>query len=283
MAMERKSKHSLKVIGVGLGRTGTESLQYVLEELGFGPCYHGKNIYNTRSHLDFWEKIENTIDPKDVNWNDIFYNYQSNPNDPKIIYNSSVDWPASRYWNYLADFYPQAKIILTIRDPNKWFKSCCNTIFARRVWYDPIWQLLSLFEDEFTKRRDIWRDNTFCKPFGGADNFDQRKEMAINAFNKHTQNVQDYNSIKDRLFIIDWERKDIKKMFDELCQFLNVEQRLLNEKNINGFPWLNDTKSMNRAINGQRIRRLISIPQIQAVVVVIIVLLIYCACFTLSI
>lgn len=31
---------ALKVIGAGLGRTGTLSLKLALEHIGIGPCYH---------------------------------------------------------------------------------------------------------------------------------------------------------------------------------------------------------------------------------------------------
>ena len=35
----------LKVIGAGLGRTGTASLKVALEQLGFGPCYHMGEVF----------------------------------------------------------------------------------------------------------------------------------------------------------------------------------------------------------------------------------------------
>jgi len=46
---------ALKVIGAGLGRTGTLSLKLALEHIGFGPCYHmSEMIAQVRSHLPLW-------------------------------------------------------------------------------------------------------------------------------------------------------------------------------------------------------------------------------------
>ena len=40
-----------------------------------------------------------------------------------------MDWPGAYFWRELAAYYSQAKIILTVRDPESWFESATNTIF----------------------------------------------------------------------------------------------------------------------------------------------------------
>jgi len=110
---------ALKVIGAGFGRTATASLKLALETLGFGPCYHMSEVLANAGHLDLWTDV---ADGK-PNWDEIFKGY-----------NSTTDFPASRYWRELAEYYPDAKIILSLRDPEKWFESTQDTIFSPRMW-----------------------------------------------------------------------------------------------------------------------------------------------------
>lgn len=106
---------SLKIIGAGFGRTGTLSLKMALEYLGFGPCYHMVEVMKYPSHIDSWDMA---INSNQFNWEHIFHNYSS-----------TVDWPSSFFLNSLVKYYPEAKVILTIRNPNEWFDSISNTVF----------------------------------------------------------------------------------------------------------------------------------------------------------
>ena len=106
---------TLKVIGAGFGRTGTKSLQEALDQLGFGPCYHMVEVFKTQA-WDLW--YEASKDPAHADWETIYKGY-----------NSTVDWPNATYWKELADAYPDAKVILTERDPDQWFDSTQATIF----------------------------------------------------------------------------------------------------------------------------------------------------------
>ena len=106
---------SLSVIGVGLGRTGTLSLKLALEHLGAAPCYHIMEIAATvRRSLPLWnDAIGGSAD-----WDLIFEGYRA-----------SVDYPGCLFWRDLLVHYPQAKVILTVRDPDAWFDSVSETIF----------------------------------------------------------------------------------------------------------------------------------------------------------
>jgi len=108
---------TLKVIGAGYGRTGTKSLQDALEMLGFGPCYHMVEVFKHQA-WDLW--YEASKDPAHADWATIFKGY-----------NATVDWPNATYYRELADAYPDAKVILTERDPDEWFDSTQATIFAQ--------------------------------------------------------------------------------------------------------------------------------------------------------
>lgn len=105
----------LAIIGAGLGRTGTLSLKQALEHLGFAPCYHMFEVVEDPHRPTAW--IEAATSPA-PDWDGIFNGYRA-----------TVDWPAATYWRQLADAYPQAKVILSRRDPETWFESTQKTIF----------------------------------------------------------------------------------------------------------------------------------------------------------
>lgn len=106
----------LKIIGAGFGRTGTLSMKLALEQLGFGPCHHMVEVFGKPDHIALWQ---DAADGKAVNWEDIFNGYLS-----------AVDWPACYFWRELSGLYPDAKVLLTLRDPEKWYDSAIATIFA---------------------------------------------------------------------------------------------------------------------------------------------------------
>jgi hypothetical protein len=115
----RKRIVSLKVIGCGLGRTATFSMKFALEHLGFGPCYHMAEVMTEmRSNVPLWlDAVKGRPD-----WAAIFNGYQA-----------TMDYPACTYWRELADHYPDAKLVLTVRDPDSWFDSVSETIFSERM------------------------------------------------------------------------------------------------------------------------------------------------------
>ena len=107
---------ALAVIGAGLGRTATFSLKFALEHLGFGPCYHMSEVFaGARRNVPLWlDAIDGRPD-----WDAVFEGFHS-----------TTDYPACTYWRELAEHYPRAKVILTVRDPDTWFDSVSETIFS---------------------------------------------------------------------------------------------------------------------------------------------------------
>jgi hypothetical protein len=106
---------ALDVVGAGLGRTGTKSLQSALNTLGVGPCHHMVEVFQNPDSMVLWTEAGNGR----PQWDAIFAGYRS-----------AVDYPSAAYWRELADFYPDAKVLLTLRDPDAWFESTQATIFA---------------------------------------------------------------------------------------------------------------------------------------------------------
>lgn len=106
---------ALRVIGSGLGRTGTLSLKLALEQLGFGPCHHMREVLEHPESVPLW------IDAFDgrPDWETTFDGY-----------NSTIDAPGCKFWRELSEYYPQAKVLHSVRDPEAWFDSTQNSIFA---------------------------------------------------------------------------------------------------------------------------------------------------------
>jgi hypothetical protein len=106
---------ALSVIGAGFGRTGTHSLNFALERLGFGPCHHMEDV-NGSDQQKAWFRAAGRGEP--VDWDEGYAGYVS-----------AVDWPTAYFWRELAAHFPEARIILTVRNSEEWYKSARATIF----------------------------------------------------------------------------------------------------------------------------------------------------------
>jgi hypothetical protein len=179
----------LKVIGVGLGRTGTMSLKLALEQLGLGPCYHMAELMMDPTRAPLWIAA---ADGK-PDWEAIFEGYDS-----------TTDYPACDFWRELASAYPKAKLILTLRDPAKWFESTQATVFSDGMTAMIKGQaaLVPFFE------KTVWR------AFG--DRIHDRAFM-IDAFHRHNEAVK-AGTPKDRLLVY-----EVSEGWGPLCKFLAVD------------------------------------------------------------
>lgn len=118
----------LRVIGAGLPRTGTHSLQIALEQLLGGRCYHMREIPGHPFELgDGWNRALAGGTP---DWDQIFDGYVA-----------SVDWPASMFWHELSEANPEALVLLSVRDSAEtWWQSADQTILPyARMALAPDW------------------------------------------------------------------------------------------------------------------------------------------------
>jgi len=177
----------LKIIGAGLGRTGTMSLKLALEQLGFGPCYHMAEVFMHPEFARLWVDVAEGH----PDWETIFKDYAS-----------TVDYPGCAYWRELAERYPQARVLLSIRDADQWFESTQATIFSpqsvERMGSSPMRPFIE---------KTVW------KSFG--DRIHDRDAM-VAAFNRHNAEVKNTIS-KDRLLVY-----EVKDGWEPLCKFLGV-------------------------------------------------------------
>ncbi len=106
----------LKVIGAGVGRTGTHSLKLALEQLLGGRCHHMLEIIADPPQATGWTEA---IEGRDVDWQLVLDGYVA-----------QVDWPGASFWRELSEANPGALVLLSTRDPESWYRSASNTIFA---------------------------------------------------------------------------------------------------------------------------------------------------------
>ena len=106
---------TLKVIGAGIGRTGTYSLKAALTRLGLGPCHHMEEVlHNMPLQVPLWSAASNGA----ADWQSIYDGYPS-----------AVDWPTAGFFRELCEAYPSARFVLTLRSPESWADSFGGTIY----------------------------------------------------------------------------------------------------------------------------------------------------------
>jgi Sulfotransferase domain len=106
---------ALDVIGAGLGRTGTLSLKLALEQLLEGPCYHMVELFKHPEHVQVWERA---LDGQTPDWDSLFADYRA-----------TVDWTSAAFFSQLASAYPDAIVLLSVRDSDDWWRSVHSTVF----------------------------------------------------------------------------------------------------------------------------------------------------------
>jgi hypothetical protein len=117
---------TLRVVGAGLGRTGTNSLKVALEQLLGGTCYHMAEVFGRPDDIATWQ---DAVDGRPVDWHALFRDFTA-----------AVDWPVVGFWQDISAAYPDAIVLLSTRSSAQaWWKSADETIFAvmrRGVDYD---------------------------------------------------------------------------------------------------------------------------------------------------
>lgn len=182
---------TLEVIGAGFGRTGTLSLKVALEKLGFNKCYHMVEVFQNHDHVGLW--LQATRDEA-VDWRSLFSGYRA-----------SVDWPACNFWEIQLQQFPEAKVILSERDPVRWHESVMQTIYpsslAQRASDDPVIRRWADMAFEL-----IW-EGTF---HGRVED----REHAIDVYLAHNEYVKKH-APADRLLVF-----EPSQGWEPLCGFL---------------------------------------------------------------
>lgn len=162
----------LRVIGSGLGRTGTKSLHEALQLLLPGKCHH---MFELAIDLDRQlPLLQPSVEGGAADWDALLDGYSA-----------TVDWPLCAYWEELAERYPDAIILHSERPAEDWWRSASATIFqgmhpdqhtADSRWFDYV---AALFDQRFCEG--------FLEP-GHPNHLDQ--DAAIAAFDRWNAHVR---------------------------------------------------------------------------------------------
>jgi hypothetical protein len=207
-------------------RTGTLTQKLALEMLGLGPCYHMVDVLADLDQAALWERALDGEAP----W-------------PQLLggFNSTVDWPGGYFYRELIDFYPDAKVLLSVREPEAWERSMRETVWAVRhgeslirllssaqAHVSPSWQAFLDMID-----RLIWQGNgTFASAHAEPG-------QLISAMQRHNAEVQRVVP-PERLLV--WS---VTEGWEPLCEFLELP--VPDEP----FPHVNDrSEFLNRIIDG---------------------------------
>ena len=134
----------MKIIGAGFGRTGTVSLQQAFVHLGY-PCYHMQEVMKAydRGHVEQWDAA---LTGHDIDWHTLFAGYEA-----------TVDFPACVFYRELMAAFPEALVVLTVRDPQHWWKS-----FSKLLGLVSKTRLVLLCPDVSQVRRDEHAYDRLC-------------------------------------------------------------------------------------------------------------------------
>jgi Sulfotransferase domain len=177
---------TLRVVGAGLGRTGTMSLKLALERLLGAPCYHMAELFEHPEHVPLWHAAARG---EAVDWHALFTGYAA-----------AVDWPVGSFWREVSAAFPDALILLSTRSADSWWASASRTIFpvsakaAGTAWH-AMW--MELAQRRFTPHLDD-------------------RAAAIAAFERHNADVRE-RAPKRRL--LEWSVED---GWQPLCAALGV-------------------------------------------------------------
>ena len=181
----------LTVIGAGVGRTGTYSLKLAINQIGFGPCHHMEAVlHNMPAQVPLWSAAASG----QADWSQIYSGYKS-----------AVDWPTACFFEELAREFPEARFILTQRDPERWADSFGATIYT-----------LLAAKDEAPEEMRAWLEMATDVIAKTGFPLGLDRDELVSAFCSHNDAVKEAIPA-DRLLVY-----EVKQGWGPLCDFLGV-------------------------------------------------------------
>jgi hypothetical protein len=180
---------TMRIVGAGLGRTGTHSLKLAIEQLTGAPCYHMMEVFGHPEHLPIWRDAAMGNEPE---WSQLLAGYEA-----------IVDWPGASFWRDMSEAFPDAVILLSTRsDAEAWWTSAHNTIF----------QVLDQGLETNPDFIEMWRAIAHNRFTPDTDDHD----AAIAAYERHNADVR---ATADPSRLVEWQPGD---GWGPLCTALGV-------------------------------------------------------------
>jgi hypothetical protein len=217
----------MKLIGAGLPRTATSTQKVVMDILGLTPCYHMQNVFADLNEAARWTTALTDRDALQ----DIIAPFES-----------TIDWPGSYHYKALAEMYPDAKVLLSVRSGESWARSMQETIWGMLFGDGLLAHMTSAHTDVDPKYKvfidlctEMWLHGGIEGGLIPKGSEATLEEMAANMERYNEQVKADIPS--DRLLV--WAPKD---GWEPLCEFLELP---VPEEPI---PHVNDTEAFKEGI-----------------------------------
>ena len=225
----------MKIICAGWGRTGTRSIKYALERLLGQPSYHMQNILLNKKDAQIWHNSIFKHNEK-FDWEKIYKGY-----------GACLDFPSCNYYRELMEAYPDAKVILNLRDSESWIKSW--NVLNNQILKSFTFRFLAKIPGtSFKLQKDI--HNKMILGNDGAFQGAKTDIERMKKFDEWNKSVIE-NVPPDRLLVY-----QVKDGWEPLCTFLNMPVPDAP------FPYKNKTKNMghmSRFINSMFVILIIAI------------------------
>lgn len=184
----------MKIIGAGYSRTGTMSMKSALAKLGYRSYHMEEAVMNfERGDLDNWNAYMEGR--SDMDWQKLFADYDA-----------TADLPAALYYREQMAAFPDAKVILTVRDPEAWWQSTAKLVNLHNTLVEPI-----KFIPRFGAFQRLFRN---CERAVAGGSFDH--DHVVARFNAHNAEVK-ATVPPERLLVF-----EVKDGWEPLCKFLGA-------------------------------------------------------------
>jgi len=225
--MEKSEQEEFVLIGAGLPRTGTMSTRAALREVLGGDIYHMETVAMERPdhHKLWWKALDGSITKSE--WRVLLSDYRG-----------GVDYPISFFYKEIMTVFPNAKVLLNVRDPAKWYDSVRGSILqlmtTANSW--PCTWLTSVLgiKENMSLVDALSRPVPSCSTIGqgmfGA--VEEGRETAVKFYEEHVAEVK--KVVPEEKLLV-WE---VKEGWGPLCKFLGVAEPSTP------FPRVNDTSEI---------------------------------------
>ncbi len=184
----------MKIIGAGFSRTGTYSLKHALQTLGYDPCYHGEEIFQRPDDVKIWMKALQ----QEPDWRALFDGYLA-----------GLDSPICFFWREIRATFPDAKVILTKREPDDWYESLEASLYQAMMNPE---RAPKEIRGALNMARAIVLDYIFNGKF-------KDRRYAIEVYTRHNESVE-ASFVDDQSNLLVFE---VSKGWDPLCAFLDKD------------------------------------------------------------
>ena len=217
---------SLKVIGTGLGRTGTKSLKFALDQLYEGQCFHMMELLQHPKRVNLLKKGQRK---GQIDWDAFFEGYTA-----------TVDYPTALFYEDLLKKYPNAKFIHTLRDSESWYASVRETIYRGKPKNakDIFRMIYNMIRSaDFRRVAPVFQYSDQLIWNGQFQSKFEEKAVAIKIYEAHLEKVKATIPAEQLLLY------NIKDGWQPLCDFLNLPIPTTP------FPNSNNKKEFNRKMD----------------------------------